>query len=120
MRIGIAGISHESNSFSSQPTTLDRFQEHGLLRGDEIVAHHKDAHSKIAGYLQGAQEYGYTVVPLFVAGAAPMGPLTAKCYDTLIGEVLDAIKGAGSLDGLFLYLHGAMVSEEYPDADGEM
>ena len=49
MRIGIAGISHESNSFSSQPTTLDRFREHGLLRGDEIVARHKDAHSTIAG-----------------------------------------------------------------------
>ena len=25
-----------------------------------------------------------------------------------------------SLDGLFLYLHGAMISESYPDADGEM
>jgi microcystin degradation protein MlrC len=120
MRIGIAGISHESNSFSSQPTTLDRFREHGLLRGDEIVARHKDAHSKIAGYLQGADEHGYTAVPLFVASAAPMGPLTAECYETLVGEVLDAIRNAGPLDGLFLYLHGAMVSEEYPDGDGEM
>jgi microcystin degradation protein MlrC len=120
MRIGIAGISHESNSFSSQPTTLDRFREHGLLRGDEIVARHRDAHSKIAGYLQGAELYGYSAVPLFVAGAAPMAPLTADTYETLVGEVLDAIRAAGPLDGLFLYLHGAMVSEQYPDADGEM
>ncbi len=120
MRIGIAGISHESNSFSSQPTTLDRFREHGLLYGDEIVARHRDAHSKIAGYLQGAELYGYSAVPLFVAGAAPMGPLTAETYETLIDKVLDAIRNAGPLDGLFLYLHGAMVSEQYPDADGEM
>jgi microcystin degradation protein MlrC len=120
MRIGIAGISHESNSFSSQPTTLDRFREHGLLRGDEIVARHRDAHTKIAGYLQGADEYGYSAVPLFVASAAPIGPLTAQCYETLVGEVLDAIRNAGPLDGLFLYLHGAMVSEGYPDADGEL
>ena len=120
MRIGIAGISHESNSFSSQPTTLDRFREHGLLRGDEIVARHKDAHSTIAGYLQGADAYGYSAVPLFVASAAPMGPLTAACYETLSGQVLDALRDAGPLDGLFLTLHGAMVSEAYPDADGEL
>jgi microcystin degradation protein MlrC len=120
MRIGIAGISHESNSFSSQPTTLDRFRERSKLRGDEIVARHRDAHSKIAGYLQGAGLYGYSAVPLFVASAAPMGPLTADTYEALVGEVLDAIQAAGPLDGLFLYLHGAMVSERYPDGDGEM
>lgn len=120
MRIGIAGISHESNSFSSQPTTMERFAEHGLLRGEEIVARHRDAHSKIAGYLRGAQEYGYTAVPLFIASASPMGPLTRDTYETLVGEVLDAIRSAGPLDGLFLYLHGAMVSEAYPDGDGEM
>jgi microcystin degradation protein MlrC len=117
MRVGIAGISHESNSFSSQPATLARF---GMLRGQEIVARHKDSNSKVAGYLQGAAEYGFTAVPLFVAGATPMGPLTADTYGTLIDEVLGSIRDAGPLDGLFLYLHGAMVSEAYPDADGEM
>jgi microcystin degradation protein MlrC len=124
MRIGIAGISHESNSFSSQPATLERFRERSWLRGDEIVARHSDAHSTIAGYLQGAREYDYRAVPLFVASAAPMGPLPAGTYEALLGEVLDAIRavmqGPRPLDGLFLYLHGAMVSEAYPDADGEI
>jgi microcystin degradation protein MlrC len=120
VRIGIAGVSHESNSFSSQPATLERFRERSWLRGDEIVARHRDAHSTLAGYLQGAEDYGYTAVPLFVASAAPMGPLPAETYETLLGEVLDAVRGALPLDGLFLYLHGAMVSEGYPDADGEM
>jgi microcystin degradation protein MlrC len=119
-RVGIAGISHESNSFSSTPATLARFAERHLLRGDEIVDRHRDAHSTIAGYLQGAEKYGYRAVPLITASAAPMGPLTAETYETLLGEVLSAICSAGPLDGLFLYLHGAMVSEEYPDADGEM
>lgn len=120
MRVGIAGISHESNSFSHSPATLERFCERQLLSGDEIVAQHRDAHSKIAGYLEGAQAYGYTAAPLFVANAAPMGPLPAETYEALLDQVLDAIRGAGPLDGLFLYLHGAMVSERYPDADGEL
>jgi len=49
-----------------------------------------------------------------------MGPLPAETYEALLDEVLDVIRSAGPLDGLFLYLHGAMVSESYPDADGEM
>ena len=120
MRVGIAGISHESNCFSSQPTTMERFEERGIERGEEILARYKDSHSKIAGYLEGAGKFGFEIVPLFVANAMPMGPLTADTFETLMGEVLDSIKNAGHLDGLFLYLHGAMVSEEYPDGDGEL
>ena len=41
---------------------------------------------------------------MFIAGATPMGPLTADTYETLVGEVLSAIQNAGHLDGLFLYL----------------
>lgn len=119
-RVGIAGISHESNSFSSTPATLERFYEGQFLRQAEIVARHRDAHSTLAGWLQGADEYGYRAVPLFVASAAPMGPLPAATYEALVDEVLAAIRGAMPLDGLFLYLHGAMVSEDYPDADGEL
>jgi microcystin degradation protein MlrC len=120
MRVGIAGISHESNNFSSQPTTMERFEERGIEKGEEIISRYKDSHSKIAGYLEGAEKFGFEIVPLFVANAMPMGPLTADTYEALVGKVLDSIKNAGNLDGLFLYLHGAMVSEEYPDGDGEL
>ena len=33
-RVGIAGISHESNSFSRSPATLDRFRERQWLYGE--------------------------------------------------------------------------------------
>ena len=66
MRVGIAGISHESNSFSSQPTTLERFKG-GTFRGEEIIARSRGSHSTVAGYLAGAEQFGYTAVPLFVA-----------------------------------------------------
>ena len=119
MRVGITGISHESNSFSSQPTTLERFKG-GTLRGEEIIAQHRGSHSTVAGYLAGAEQFGYTAVPLYIASAMPMGPLTADTFETLVGEMLEAIRSAGHLDGLFLSIHGAMVSQEYPDGDGEI
>jgi len=114
MRVGIAGISHESNSFSSQPATLARF---GMLRGQEIVARHKDSNSKIAGYLQGAEAYGFTTVPLFIASATPMGPLTADTYETLVDEVLGAIRDAGHLDGLFEIGQAAEAIRRFIDSD---
>jgi len=120
MRIGIAGISHESNSFSSQPTTLERFQERGIARGEQIVEQYGESHSVIAGYLAGAEEFGYTAVPLYYAHAMPMGPLTSDTFETLVSEMLEAIRKAGHLDGFLLNIHGAMVSEKYPDGDGEI
>ena len=119
MRVGIAGISHESNSFSSQPTTLEQFKG-GTSRGEEIIARHRDSHSTIAGYLAGAEQLGYVAVPLYVAGAMPGGPLTSDTFETLVSEMLEAIRSTVHLDGLFLHIHGAMVSQEYPDGDGEI
>ena len=120
MRVGIAGISHESNSFSSQPTTLEWFKEGGTFRGEEIIAQYRGSHNKVAGYLAGAEQFDYTAVPLYVANAMPMGPLTSDTFEVLVSEMLEAIRSAGHLDGLFLYIHGAMVSQEYPDGDGEI
>lgn len=120
MRVGIAGVFHESDSFSTEAATLSHFQEGGIRRGDEIIATHVNSHSTIAGHLEGAKQGNFDIVPLFVASAMPMGPLTKDAYETLVGETLDSINNAGPLDGFFLYLHGAMVSEEHPDGDGEL
>ena len=120
MRIGIAGISHESNSFSSQPTTLERFKEQGIFRGEEIIAQYRGSHHIVDGYLAGAEQFGYTAVPLYMAHAMPMGPLTSDTFEILVSEMLEAIRSDGHLDGLFLAIHGAMVSQEYPDGDGEI
>ncbi len=94
MRVGIAGISHESNSFSSQPTILGRFKERGTFRGEEIIAQYQGSHSKVAGYLAGAEQFGYTAIPLYVANAMPMGPLTSDTFEALVSEMIEAIRSA--------------------------
>lgn len=116
MRIGIAGLIHESNSFSVIPTTLDDFQ---VWEGQAIIDHFAPTFHEIAGYITGAKEFGYELLPLVAANATPAGPLTPATYETLVGKLLAALKSAPTLDGLLLALHGAMVAEGFPHADAE-
>ncbi len=121
MRIALAGIMHESNSFLVTPTTLKSYEETALRRGDDIISEWKDAHHEVGGFLEGARKHGMEIVPLLVANAMPAGPLTKDTYDTLVGEIVDLIKKAKAqgIDGVYLSLHGAMVADGYPDGDGE-
>ena len=51
MRIALLGLAHETNTFSSVTTDLAKFENDGILRGEEIVAAHATAHTSLAGFL---------------------------------------------------------------------
>lgn len=116
MRIAIACFSHESNTFAAMPTTLDDFN---IRRGQAMIDHYAPTFHEVAGYIAGAEEYDFDLCPTVAASATPSGTVTAEAYETIVGELLDSLRYAGELDGLLLALHGAMVAEEYPQADGE-
>lgn len=111
---------HESNTFLSVPTTLDRFRESSLLEGDAILPAWRDAPHEWAGFFEGLEQEGATAVPLIVAHAMPSGTLTRDCFEHIASRMAHLLREAGEVDGVLLGLHGATVSEEYPDADGEV
>lgn len=119
-RVAVAGILHESNSFSSVPTTLADFERGGIRRGREVADLYASSQHEIAGFLEGARRFGFEMVPLLAAGATPSGPVTAETLHALAGELTARLKAAGPLDGLLLALHGAMVAEDYPHGDAEI
>jgi microcystin degradation protein MlrC len=116
MHIGIAGLMHESNTFSALPTTLDLFQ---YQTGQAMIDHYAPTFHEIAGYIAAADEYDFSLVPLMAADATPAGPLTRETYETLVGRLLQQLETADHLDGLLLALHGAMVADDFPQADAE-
>ncbi len=116
MRIGIASLNHESNTFASFPTTLSDFR---FVRGQELVEHYRSTFHEVGGFIAGAEEYGYEMVPLMGAVATPAGAVEADAYEALLDELLGLIDGAMPLDGLLLGLHGAFVAEGFPQGDGE-
>lgn len=118
MRIGIIAFLHESNTFSSQQTTIHSFRQSLLLSGEAIRREMADAHHEVGGFLQGLEIAGIEAVPLFVARALPSGPIQAADFEALMLHLLNSVQSCGSLDGILVAPHGATVSESYPDADG--
>jgi microcystin degradation protein MlrC len=118
MRIGIIALLHESNTFSSQRTTMESFRENLLLRGESIRDALADAHHEVGGFFAGLENESAIAVPLFAARALPSGTVTAAAFDELCEQVLGSVASAGSLDGILVAPHGATVSEAWPDADG--
>ena len=120
MRFAILGISHETNTFSSVPADYARFEEEGVLRGAEIVEEFGNSEATIAGFLQAAQDLGFDAVPLLHARAGPIGVITKSAFDQITAEMISLLRDNGPWDGVLLANHGAAVSEEYRDADGEV
>ena len=54
------------------------------------------------------------------ATTGPLGTITSVTFEKLINEILDKMKNHGPFDGVLLDLHGAAVSEEFEDMDGEI
>jgi microcystin degradation protein MlrC len=118
MRIAIASIIHESNTFAVHPTRLTDFH---VQRGQAMIDHYAPTFHEVAGYIAGADEYDYELRPLLAASATPAGAVTSEAFETLVGELLEQLRSAlPEIDGLLLALHGAMVAEDFPQADGEV
>lgn len=118
MRIAIASIIHESNTFAVHPTTLADFR---VQRGEAMVEHYANTFHEVGGFIAGADDYDYELRPLLSAAATPAGTVTSEAFETLVGELLEKLRAAlPEIDGLLLALHGAMVAEGFPQADGEV
>ena len=120
MRIALLGMAHETNTFSQVPATYQEFQQAGFVRGQELVDEYQNSFHTNAGFLQAEEEFGCQVVPLLYTHAGPIGTITKDAFDRIVGEMLQLLGDQRPWDGVFLSQHGAAVSEEYPDADGEV
>ncbi len=119
MRYAILGISHETNTFSRVPADYQAFEDNEIIRGDEILDEYESSLYTIAGYLQASKELGFDVVPLMRAKTGPIGTITKDAYDRISGEMLQMLRDQGPWDAVLIANHGAAVSEEFPDMDGE-
>ncbi len=119
MRIATGCIGHETNTFSSVPTSIDDFQRSYHV-GDGIISAFKQTSTITGGFIESSEKLGIQIVPLLWAFAMPSGAVEQDAYDTLKGEFLDLLRNAGQIDGVFLDLHGAMATEEIEDAEGDL
>ena len=121
MRIATGCIGHETNTFSSVPTSLNEFKfQRSYHIGDEIISTFRQTSTITGGFIESSEKLGIQIVPLLWTFATPSGNIEQEAYDTLKGEFLDLLRNAEQIDGVFLDLHGAMATEEIEDAEGDL
>ena len=116
MRLAIAGLMHESNTFSPIRTGRAAFAEQGLAYGADVAREGAEAHHEVGGFLESAGALGFEAMPLLMAWATPAGPVTDQAFDELVEQIIAGLKREKP-DGLLLALHGAMVADSHPEAD---
>ena len=122
MRVFLAALVHETNSFSPLPTTLRSFAEGGLHHrpGDELTFERARQSPGYGDALRVMTDAGDDIVAGTCAWAQPSGVVSRGVYEGLRDEVLEELRRAGPVDAVFLFLHGAMVAEGYPDCEGDL
>lgn len=122
LRVAVGGIQHETNSFAPKATTLDDFNLQGssppILRGAELLSRFPTGGAAIGGMVRALQSEEVEILPLLWAEAQPGGVVTAEAFAALTGDLLARLQALDPVDMVVLDLHGAMVAQGVPDAEG--
>ena len=120
MKVFLAMLSHETNTFSNVPTDRAQFEARDLRYGGEIVEAYRGTGTCLGGMIRAAERLGATLVPSVAAAASPAGRVTRDIYEHVKQRMLADLQTAGRLDGVLLDLHGAMVPEGIDDGEGDI
>lgn len=118
MKLVLAMMKHETNTFSPLVTDWARFEAWGLYTGQAAIEAYAKTNMPLGVYLRLAKEYGAEVVVPMAAEAMPSGKVTADAYKSLTDPILEAVRQG--CDGCLLDLHGAMVAEGTDDGEGTL
>jgi microcystin degradation protein MlrC len=118
MKLVLAMMKHETNTFSPIVTDWARFESWGLYTGQAAIDAYAKTNMPLGVYLNLARDYRAEVVLPMAAEAMPGGLVTADAYRRLTAPILEAVKAG--CDGCLLDLHGAMVAEGTDDGEGTL
>ena len=119
MNVFFAGLATETNSFSSIPTSTAAFEQ-GRRRGEEVFGD-SGMYGEMARTLRdlAAAEGGKVSPGLFVF-AQPAAPTVQAVYERLRDTLLEDLRAAQPVDIVMLFLHGAMISQDCWDCEGDI
>ncbi len=120
MRLVIAQMKHETNTFSPVPTPLARFA-HGAplpLEGTAVRDAYKGTGTALGAFIDLAEQAGAETVFPVAGNAAPSAPVDDEAFEAMAGRIVAAV--AKGCDAVLLDLHGAMVTRSFDDGEGEL
>jgi microcystin degradation protein MlrC len=120
MKIVIAQMKHETNTFSPVPTALERFASGRAqpLEGRAAVDSLAGTGSASAALLEVALAAGAEVDFAIAANAPPSGPVENDAFEHIADRICASVRKG--CDAILLDLHGAMVTRRHDDGEGEL
>ena len=120
MRIFIAGLDTETNTFAPTPTGMRSFEEGFLARGDATARPINYCTAQLHVWRALAEERRWQVSEGLCAFAEPGGRIVRAVYERLRDELLEDLRRAMPVDVVLLALHGAMAADGYDDCEGDL
>ncbi len=120
MRLFVAALGTETNTFSPIPTGLGSFEEYLWFEAGRHPEEPRFFTGPIVAARRRAAADGLTVVEGLAAFAAPAGLTTRHAWETLRDRLLDQLRGALPVEVVLLSLHGAMVADGCEDCEGDL
>ncbi len=120
MKIAAGMMWQESASFSQLPTGRRAFEALAWRAGEAVLEKVPDG-SELRGLLDVCSERDdIELVGTRVGSAWPSGPVERGVYEELRDGIVEGVRAAMPVDGVFIALHGSMVADGCDDPEGEL
>ncbi|WP_119458805.1 M81 family metallopeptidase [Rhodospirillaceae bacterium SYSU D60014] len=123
-RIAVGGFQHETNTFAPSKARFADFERGagwpGLTAGPALFETVAGINLPVTGFVDAARAAGHDLVPLLWCAATPSAHVEQAAFERIAEALLQRLTEALPVDGVYLDLHGAMVTEHLEDGDGEL
>ncbi len=120
MKVFIACLGTETNTFSPIPTGEENFNETMYFDGDATQREPLAFSAPLHVWRRMTEERQGQVTESIAAFAQPAGRTLKRVYEGYRGRILDDLKKAMPVDIVLLNMHGAMAAEGYDDCEGDL
>ena len=122
-RIAVGGFQHETNCFVDSRTDFAYFAAHRdrppLVYGTDVVKWLRGVTFAISGFMQDMAPR-HELVPLLWTSGGAGGMVTRDAFERIACSLVGELSRAMPVDAVYLDLHGAMVTEDFEDGEGEV
>jgi microcystin degradation protein MlrC len=119
MRFFVAGMEHETNSFSPLPTGWSAYSTYAPPTGG-ARPRWQDLPPGYRELAKAVEDQGDEVVHGSFARAVPSGLTSAPAFAELKSDLMASLSAAGKPDAVLLWLHGSQAAVGQEDCEGEI
>jgi microcystin degradation protein MlrC len=123
-RIAVGGMQHETNTFAPSRADYKAFEAGGgwpgVQYGEPVFAAVEGANIPAAGAIQSLRAQGHQLVATAWGAASPSAHVTTDAFERIVSGLISNLKKHLPVDGVYLDLHGAMVTDAHDDGEGEI